>query len=139
MARMKAGSVVAIISVLVGCVGVSRDADLVGDYLWETRMARLVLRVNADHSYSESVEWKSGDIERVQGIWALKDERIVFEGMVVPSGALPTFPSSSPDSPIVVRRSPGPRRCEFSPERHFGGPVMLVADPDSDLGFRQGR
>ena len=128
----------AVLLVLIGCVSVSREADLVGEYLWVTPMAKLVLKVNENHSYSEGVFWTNGKSEQVEGAWALKDERIVFEGMIIPSGALPTFPSTLPRS-ALPRSTTARLRCAFSPERHYGGPVMLVADPDSDLGFKRSR
>jgi hypothetical protein len=133
---MKVRLITTIILVLVldGCTTVSNEADLVGDYLWPTPIAKLELTVNHDHSYQERIEWTNGKVEQVDGVWTLRDERVVFEGMIIPHGALSTFPNAPPSTPSA---SPRIRSAAFSPERHYFGRVMLIADPDNDVGFRR--
>jgi hypothetical protein len=122
---------------LSGCVQITNEKALVGSYEWNTPVGKLSLDVQADHTYRELVEWNTGKSDRAEGRWflkdVLKDMRIVFDDMICPESALRAYEDGFLKS---THPATAKVQCAFSPERHYLGPVLLVADPDNDAGFR---
>jgi hypothetical protein len=69
---------------LCGCYAISSENDIYGHYELTSRAAKIRLDVNADHSYSETVEFISGPEQRNSGKWRWMGGRVCFGTFLEP-------------------------------------------------------
>jgi hypothetical protein len=125
---MRTLSVMALLTwavLFTGCLAVNRESQLVGRYFWSANGVNFALEIHSDHTYSETATVIHGPTEAASGKWSLEDGHVSFESLLIP-GEL---------AGKNERISRGP--SGLSAESHYGRPVMLILDPDRDLGFQR--
>jgi hypothetical protein len=124
--RTIAGLILISTIALTCCIAVSREADLPGQYLWSLNGVTFRLEILPDHTFTETASANNGVTETATGRWNFEgDGHISFENLLIPGSV------SGKHDPIY-RGS-----CGLGAESHYGGPIMLILDPDRDLGFKR--
>jgi hypothetical protein len=126
MRTIKAASILSILALsLTACIAVSRESDLAGEYTWSINGVNFMLDIHSNHTYAETAAVTNGAMETATGRWSFEDGHVSFESLLIPGA--------------VIRNGEQITRGRFglSAESHYGGPTMLILDPDRDLGFKR--
>jgi hypothetical protein len=127
MPIIKTASILSVVALsLAGCVAVSRESDLAGEYIWSMNGVDFTLDIHADHTYAETAA-ANGAAEIASGRWSFEAGHMSFESLLVPGGVIHKAEQ-------IIRG-----RFGLSAESHYCGPIMLILDPDRDLGFTRKR
>jgi hypothetical protein len=127
MPIIKTASILSVVALsLADCVAVSRESDLAGEYIWTMNGVDFTLDIHADHTYAETAA-ANGAAETASGRWSFEAGHVSFESLLVPGGVIHKAEQ-------IIRG-----RFGLSAESHYGGPIMLILDPDRDLGFTRKR
>jgi hypothetical protein len=126
MRTLKAASALMISTlILTGCIAVSRESDAAGEYLWSINGVNFTLEIHSDHTYAETAAVNNGATETANDRWTFEEGHVSFESLLVPGAVI--------GKGEQITRG----RCGLSAESHYGGPTMLILDPDRDLGFKR--
>lgn len=127
---------VAISAVLVGCYPVRSRADAIGHYELNAEHDKIALDVSSDGSFTETITWASGKIDKQEGKWNWSSGRIGFDRLWIPKSFAPDYikqVDSGPDTNQPKYTEPG--YWSVSVEKHWGTTTLAVF-PDADIGFR---
>ena len=126
----------ALISALVACIPVRSRSDVIGVYELNAERQKITLQVFPDQSFTESIQFSSGQVERRAGKWHWTSGSVGFEGLWIPKSFAPEYILRA-DSRADARqpRYTEPGYWSVSAENHWGT-VVLAVFPDADINFK---
>src|SRR6202035_5071519 len=84
-------ALVALSSPLVGCYPVRSKSDAIGHYELNVERDGIALDVSTDSTFTETIRWASGKVEKRAGKWIWGKGRIGFEGLWIPKSFAPDY------------------------------------------------
>lgn len=123
-------------SPLVGCYPIGTKSDVVGLYELHVGQNQISLEVSPDETFTETIRWESGKVEKRTGQWHWKNGAMSFNKLWIP-------PAFAPDYILSADAQSGPNQPKYTepivwgvtPESHWGT-ITLSVYPDSDINFR---
>ncbi len=126
----------ALIGALVACIPVRSMSDVIGVYELNAGRQKITLQVTPDQSFTESIQFSSGQVERRVGKWHWNSGSVGFDGLWIPKSFAPEYILQA-DSRADGRhqRYTEPGYWSVSAENHWGT-VVLAVFPDADINFK---
>jgi hypothetical protein len=123
-------------SVLVACYQVKSKPEVIGLYELKVGQNQIDLDVSADESFTETIKWASGKVEKRIGRWYWNRGSIAFDSLWIPKPFAPDYinqadAQSGPKQPKYTE----PGNWAVSAEKHWGT-MTLTVFPDADINFR---
>jgi hypothetical protein len=123
---------------MTGCTIVKSESDVMGEYELRAGDGKIVLQVSPDKSFSETIYWPTGKVERRSGKWLWNKDTINFDQLWIPPAFAPDYILQTD---ALVENQPKytePGHWAIQPERHWGT-VTLWIFPDADVNFKMTR
>jgi len=126
----------ALIGTLVACIPVRSRSDVIGVYELNADRQKITLQLSPDQSFTESIQFSSGQAERRAGTWHWTSGSVGFEGLWIPKSFAPEYILRA-DSRADARqqRYTEPGYWSVSAENHWGT-VVLAVFPGADINFK---
>jgi hypothetical protein len=122
---------------MTGCSMVKSESDVLGEYELRTENGKIVLQVSPDKSFSETIYWPNGKVERRSGKWLWNQNGISFDQLWIPSEFAPDYILQA-DASAKANKQPKytePGHWSGRAEKHWGT-VTLPIFPDADVNFK---
>ena len=127
---------VAASSALVACIPARSKASVIGVYELKVERQKLTLELASDGSFTETIQFASGQVEKRVGQWNWMPGRVGLTGLWIPREFAPDYihrADSEVGSGQPKYTEPG--YWSVSAENHWGTTLLSVF-PDDDVNFR---
>ena len=123
-----------------GCSLVQSESDVPGDYELKAGNGKIELKISPDRTFSETIFWPNGKIEKRSGKWLWSEAGIGIEQLWIPREFAPDYIL---DADASAKENHQPKYTEpgywaMRPEKHWRT-VILPIFPDADMNFRMVR
>ena len=124
--------------VLLGCYNVQSRESVIGKYTLDRDNQRIVLDVDANGTFVETIALKSGGVLKQKGTWnfASANSRISFDSLWIPKEFAPDYILRADETSAGQAKYTEPGHWILSAERRWGKVVMDVF-PDDEIAFRK--
>ena len=119
-----------------GCTMVKSETDVLGEYELKVGNGKIILTVLPDKSFTETIFWPNGKMDRRSGTWIWSHDGIGFDQLWIPSEFAPDYILQA-DASAKLHNQPKytePGYWWGRPEKHWGT-VTLPVFPDADVSF----
>ena len=76
---------------MTGCTMVKSESDVMGEYELRVGNGKIALQVSPDRSFSETIYWPTGKVERRSGKWLWNKDTINFDQLWIPPAFAPDY------------------------------------------------
>jgi hypothetical protein len=129
-------SAVAVALGLVGCAPIRSEQKVTGIYELNVENQKIILTLDPNHSFEETIQLASGQVNKHSGLWRWSYGRIGFEGLWIPPSFAPDYirqadAQAGPGQPKYTERG----GWSITAESHWGNTVLPIF-PDADIYFQ---
>lgn len=120
---------------LWGCEAINDEAELYGSYALTSTEVKILLDLTASHSYSETVTFAGGPVQKASGTWRWKGGRVCFNALLIPRSLMKdVYENASPEEqPKIVGGAYQLDHCVPAGKEY--GETILEMNPDKPENF----
>lgn len=120
---------------LCGCVAIKNESEIYGSYTLTSGEGKVLLDVAASHSYSESLSFAGGPLQKAAGTWQWKDGRVCFASLLIPISLIKdVYANARPEEqPKIVGGAYQLDDCVPATKEY--GKTILEINPDKPENF----
>lgn len=118
---------------LIGCT-VKSESQVMGEYQLDG-VGKIVLSISPDKTFSETIFWPSGKIEKRSGKWQWHPSGLSFDQLWIPSEFVPDYIRQADAYSKNQPKFTEPGHWVMAPEKHWGT-ITLPIFPDAEVSFK---
>jgi hypothetical protein len=119
---------------LIGCYTITSESDVIGEYRLDGN-GKIELKVLPDKTFSETIFWPSGKIEKISGKWEWHQSGISFDQLWIPAEFAPNYIRQTDAHSENQPKYTEPGSWSMTPESHWGTATLPIF-PDDELNFK---
>jgi len=121
---------------LSGCFYIKSESAMIGEYtLKGSDNNKIELALLPDKTFTETIFWGSGKVEKRFGKWKLGQDLIDFDPLWIPPAFAPAYIRATDAQPGTQPKYTEPGHWILTPENRWGTPTLEIF-PDADISFK---